>query len=338
MKHAGMPKNGAMTDTPRLPAGPLAVAILDDYQDAALASAPWHELGPEVSVARFTDHLDSVDALAERLQPFDAVVLMRERTPMTAGLLARLPRLRLITTTGMANASIDLAAAGRLGITVCGTTRTTNATAELAWALVMAVARDIPLNDREIRAGVWQARLGMDLAGATLGILGVGKLGTKMARYAEVFGMHTVAWSPHLTPERAEAAGVELVGKDELFRRSDIVTIHLRLSDRVRGIVGEPELRLLGPGGRLVNTSRGPLVDEAALIRALHAGWIAAAALDVFDTEPLPSGSPLLDAPNLILSPHIGFVSRQAHRLGYTQMLEDIKAWRAGRPINVLTA
>ena len=314
----------------------MRIAVLDDYQDVALRSAPWAELGEDSEVVRFTDHLDGLDELAERLRDFDAVVVMRERTPMSAELLDRLPKLRLITTMGMVNASIDLGAATRNGVTVCGTRRGTAATAELAWALVMAVARDIPANDRDVRAGLWQQRLGIDLEGATLGLVGLGKLGTKMAEYARAFGMEVIAWSPHLTEERAAAGGAEMVTKEELFRRSDIASIHLRLSDSTRGLIGRRELDLLGGEGRLVNTSRGPIVDEAELVEALHEGRIAAAALDVYDVEPLPPGSPLRDAPNLILSPHIGFVTQRAYRLGYTQMLEDIQAFQAGSPINVL--
>jgi phosphoglycerate dehydrogenase-like enzyme len=314
----------------------MRIAVLDDYQDVARHCAPWKELGEDAEVVRFTDHLGGLDELAERLRDFDAVVVMRERTPMTSELLDRLPKLRLITTMGMANASIDLEAAARNGVTVCGTRRGTAATAELAWALVMAVARDIPANDRDVRDGLWQRRLGIDLEGATLGLVGLGKLGTKMAEYARAFGMEVIAWSPHLTEERAAAGGAELVSKEELFRRSDIASIHLRLSDSTRGLVGRRELDLLGSEGRLVNTSRGPIVDEDELVAALHDGRIAAAALDVYDVEPLPSDSPLRDAPNLLLSPHIGFVTQRSYRLGYTQMLEDIQAFRAGNPINVL--
>lgn len=314
----------------------MRIAVLDDYQDVALRSAPWAELGEGSEVVRFTDHLDGLDELAERLRDFEAVVVMRERTPMSAELLDRLPNLRLVTTMGMANASIDLDAAARNGVTVCGTRRGTAATAELAWALVMAVARDLPSNDRDVRAGLWQQRLGIDLEGATLGLVGLGKLGTRMAEYARAFGMEVIAWSPHLTPERAADGGAEPVGKEELFRRSDIASIHLRLSDSTRGLIGRRELDLLGAEGRLVNTSRGPIVDEDELVAALREGRIAAAALDVYDTEPLPAGSPLRDAPNLILSPHIGFVTQRALRLGYSQMLEDIQAFQAGHPINVL--
>jgi phosphoglycerate dehydrogenase-like enzyme len=313
------------------------IAILDDYQDVALSSAPWEQLPAGTAVERFTDHLDDVGALAERLAGAQVVVTMRERTPMTAELMDRLPGLKLVTTTGMRNASIDLNAARERGVTVCGTQKGTAAPAELAWALVMAVAREIPQNDRDVRAGVWQARMGIDLAGSTIGLLGLGRLGQLMAGYAAAFGMEVLAWSPHLTTERAAEHGAKLVSKEDLFRRSDIVSIHLKLAESTVGIVGAAELDLLGAAGRLVNTSRGPLLDEAALVAALAEGRIAGAALDVFDVEPLPQDSPLLGAPNLILSPHIGFVTVEAHRLGYTQMLEDILAYLDGAPINVLT-
>lgn len=313
------------------------IAILDDYQDVALASAPWGQLPAGTAVERYTDHLDDVGALAERLRDAEVVVTMRERTPITSELMDRLPVLELVTTTGMRNAAIDLEAARSRGITVCGTQKTTDAPAELAWALVMAAAREIPQNDRDVRAGLWQARMGIDLAGSTIGLLGLGRLGVLMAGYAKAFGMNVLAWSPHLTQERAAGNGAQLVSKQELFRRADIVSVHLRLADSTRGIVGTAELDLLGPSGRLVNTSRGPLVDEAALIAALAEGRIAGAALDVYEVEPLPEGSPLRDVPNLILSPHIGFVTEKAHRLGYTQMLEAILAYLAGAPVNTLT-
>jgi phosphoglycerate dehydrogenase-like enzyme len=313
------------------------IAILDDYQDVALSSAPWERLPAGIAVERFTDHLDDVGVLAERLAGAQVLVTMRERTPITAELMDRLPDLKLVTTTGMRNASIDLDAARERGVTVCGTQKGTAAPAELAWALVMAVAREIPQNDRDVRAGIWQARMGIDLAGATIGLLGLGRLGQLMAGYASAFGMEVLAWSPHLTTERAAEHGAQLVSKEDLFRRSDIVSIHLKLAESTVGIVGAAELDLLGPAGRLVNTSRGPLVDEAALVSALADGRIAGAALDVFDVEPLPRDSPLLGVPNLILSPHIGFVTVEAHRLGYTQMLEGILAYFDGAPINVLT-
>ncbi|MEV7649358.1 D-2-hydroxyacid dehydrogenase family protein [Arthrobacter sp. NPDC089319] len=315
----------------------MKIAILDDYQDVALSSAPWEQLPAGIAVERFTDHLDDVDALAERLAGAQVVVTMRERTPITAELMDRLPGLKLVTTTGMRNASIDLDAARQRGVTVCGTQKGTAAPAELAWALVMAVAREIPQNDRDVRAGIWQARMGIDLAGSTIGLLGLGRLGQLMAGYAAAFGMEVLAWSPHLTTGRAAEHGAQLVSKEDLFRRSDIVSIHLKLAESTVGMVGAAELDLLGPAGRLVNTSRGPLVDEAALVAALADGRIAAAALDVFDVEPLPRDSPLLDVPNLIISPHIGFVTVEAHRLGYTQMLEGILAYLDGAPINVLT-
>ncbi|MGW6172452.1 D-2-hydroxyacid dehydrogenase family protein [Arthrobacter sp. NPDC055138] len=315
----------------------MKIAILDDYQNVALSSAPWEQLPAGIAVERFTDHLDDVNALAERLAGAQVVVTMRERTPITAELMDRLPDLKLVTTTGMRNASIDLDAARQRGVIVCGTQKGTAAPAELAWALVMGVAREIPQNDRDVRAGIWQARMGIDLAGATIGLLGLGRLGQLMAGYAAAFGMEVLAWSPHLTAGRAAEHGAQLVSKEDLFRRSDIVSIHLKLAESTVGMVGAAELDLLGPAGRLVNTSRGPLVDEAALAAALADGRIAAAALDVFDVEPLPRDSPLLDVPNLIISPHIGFVTVEAHRLGYTQMLESIQAYLDGAPINVLT-
>ena len=315
----------------------MKIAILDDYQDVALGSAPWEQLPAGIAVERFTDHCGDVGALAERLEGSEVVVTMRERTPITAELMDLLPGLELVTTTGMHNASIDLDAARARGVTVCGTQKTTQAPAELAWALVMAVAREIPQNDTDVRAGIWQARMGIDLAGSRLGLLGLGRLGHLMAGYAQAFGTEVLAWSPHLTRERAAGHGAELVSKEDLFRRSDIVSVHLRLAESTRGIVGAAELDLLGSGGRLVNTSRGPLVDEDALMAALAGGRIAGAALDVYDVEPLPQDSPLLDVPNLILSPHVGFVTEEAHRLGYTQMLEDILAYLNGAPINVLT-
>ncbi len=315
----------------------MKIAILDDYQDVALSSAPWEQLPVGIAVERFTDHVDDVGALAERLAGAQVVVTMRERTPITAELMGRLPDLKLVTTTGMRNASIDLDAARERGVTVCGTQKGTAAPAELAWALVMAVAREIPQNDRDVRAGIWQARMGIDLAGSTIGLLGLGRLGQLMAGYAAAFGMEVLAWSPHLTTERAAEHGAQLVSKEDLFRRSDIVSIHLKLAESTVGIVGAAELDLLGPAGRLVNTSRGPLVDEAALLAALAEAKIAGAALDVYDVEPLPQDSPLLGVPNLILSPHIGFVTVEAHRLGYTQMLESILAYLDGAPVNVLT-
>ncbi len=316
---------------------PVAVAVLDDWQDVALSVADWSPLAGRADVVRYTDHLPDVDALVDRLADAAVVVAMRERTPFPADLLARLPRLRLLVTTGMANAAIDLAAAARQGIVVSGTAGGSGAAAELAWALVLAVARDVVADDRAVRAGRWQEHLGIELAGSTLGLLGLGRIGAVMARYARAFDMHVLAWSRHLTAERAAEHGARLVDRDELFRASDVVSVHLRLSDRTRGLVGARELELLGPAGRLVNTSRGPIVEEAALLAALHAGTIAGAALDVFDVEPLPADHPLRSAPRTVLTPHVGYVSRQSYAAMYGQCVEDVLGWLDGAPLRVLT-
>jgi phosphoglycerate dehydrogenase-like enzyme len=312
------------------------VAILDDYQSVALASADFSALTGWADVVAFRDHLSDEAAVAGRLADFDVVIAMRERTPFRAGLLARLPNLRLLITAGMANASIDVAAANRNGVTVCGTGGSRAATAELAWALLMALVRRIPAEDAAVRAGDWQTTIGPELAGSTLGIVGLGNLGQAIARYARVFDMRLLAWSTNLTADVAAAHGAELVGRRELFERSDIVTIHLKLSDRTVGLVGAPELAALGPRGYLVNTSRGPIVDERALVDALRSGTIAGAGLDVFDVEPLPLDHPLRTLRNTVLTPHIGFVAEQSYARIYGDAVEDVLAWRDGTPIRVL--
>jgi phosphoglycerate dehydrogenase-like enzyme len=312
------------------------VAVLDDYQDVALASADFTVLDGRADVAVFRDHISDEDELVRRLADFDVVIAMRERTPFAAGLLDRLPKLRLLITAGMRNASIDVAAAYQRGITVSGTGGSRAATAELIWALIMAVARRIPAEDAAIRAGRWQTTIGTELAGSTLGIIGMGNLGRSTARYAQAFDMRLLAWSTNMTSEQAAEAGAELVSKQELFERSDIVTVHLKLSDRSRGLIGAEELRWLGPRGFLINTSRGPIVDEAALVAALYDGTIGGAALDVFDTEPLPLDHPLRTAPNTVLAPHIGFVSEQSYAKIYSDAVEDVLAWLDGAPIREL--
>jgi phosphoglycerate dehydrogenase-like enzyme len=313
------------------------VAVLDDYQEVALASADFSVLAGRADVVVFTDHVADIDALADRLAGFDVAIAMRERTAFPAALLERLPKLRLLVTAGMANASIDMAAARAHGITVSGTGGSSRATPELIWALVMAVFRHIPAEDAAVRQGRWQVTIGRDLGGSTLGIVGLGRLGQVIARYARAFDMRLLAWSPNLTAETAAGHGAELVGKHELFERSDIVTVHLKLSDRSRGTIGAPELRALGPRGYLVNTSRGPIVDEAALVAALSDNTIAGAALDVFDTEPLPLDHPLRTAPNTVLTPHIGYVSEQAYQRIYGDAIEDVAAWLDGTPLRVVT-
>jgi phosphoglycerate dehydrogenase-like enzyme len=313
------------------------VALLDDYQQVALAHPGWATLPPDVEVVSFPEHLPPGE-LAARLEPFDVVVAMRERTPLPADLLARLPNLRLVVTTGMANASIDIAAARERGITVCGTPALGSATVELTWALLLSLVRGVPAADAALRTGVWQTGSlpGADLADATLGVLGLGRLGSKVATVAQAFGMRVLAWSANLTDERAAEVGVERAGFEELLSTSDIVTIHLRLSDRTRGLLGARELGLLRPGAYLVNTSRGPIVDEAALVAALSAGRLAGAGLDVYDVEPLPAGHPLLHAPNTVLTPHLGYVSRRTFDVFFAGIVEDIAAFHAGAPIRVL--
>jgi phosphoglycerate dehydrogenase-like enzyme len=313
------------------------VAVLDDYQGVALEVADWSVLGARAGIEVFTDHLTELDALAERLKPFEVIVVMRERTPFGRDLLSRLPRLALLVSTGMRNAVIDLDAAAELGVTVCGTGMVGSSTVELAWALIMAVARDLTGEDRRTRLGQWQQTVPLQLAGSTLGILGLGRLGARIASLAKAFDMNVIAWSQHLSAAAAAAHGVERVAKAELFRRSDIVSVHLVLSDRTRGLVGAEELAQLGPDGFLVNTSRGPIVDEAALVRALTDGTIGGAALDVFDVEPLPAGHPLLSTPRTILSPHVGFVSRPAYEVAYGDAVQDIAGWLDGNPVRVLT-
>jgi phosphoglycerate dehydrogenase-like enzyme len=312
------------------------VAVLDDYQQIALAIGPWADLGDAVDVIAFDDHVDDDDALAERLAPFDVVVAMRERTPFTRARLERLPALRLLVTTGLDNASIDDGAARELGITVCGTRGLPSHTAELTWGLILALLRSIPAEDRRVREGGWQHTIGPELAGHTLGLLGLGRLGTRVARVAQAFEMHTIAWSEHLDAERAAGRGVEAVGKDELFERSDVVTIHLRFGDRTRGLVGAAELARMRPTAYLVNTSRGPIVDEAALLEALRSGSIAGAALDVYDIEPLPPGHPLRSAPNTVLTPHIGYVTTGTYEVFFRDAVEDIAGFLRGEPVRVV--
>jgi phosphoglycerate dehydrogenase-like enzyme len=320
-----------------VPGDPVRVALLDDYQGAALSCADWASLGERVEVTAHRDHLDDQDALVERLAGCDVVVAMRERTPFPAALLARLPRLRLLVTTGMQNSSIDVAAATAQGVTVCGTGLSGPGTVETTWALLLAVARDVPGEDAAVRAGQWQRGLPVELHGRTLGVLGLGRLGSQVAAIGRAFGMRVVAWSRSLTAAAAAEAGAELAGSlDELCAAADFLTVHVPLTDASRGLLGAAQLDRLGPRGRLVNTSRGPIVDEAALVAALHEGRIAGAALDVFDTEPLPVGHALLSTPNTVLSPHLGFVSGNAYRIAYGDAVADIAGWLAGRPVRVV--
>lgn len=315
---------------------PLRCVILDDYQGVATVYADWSRL-PEVSLSVVREHLATEDEVVARLQGATIVVVMRERTPLTTALLARLPDLRLVVTTGMRNASIDLEACRRRGITVCGTGSHKAPPAELTWALVLGLARAIVPEATAFRAGgPWQTTVGVDLAGSTLGLLGLGSIGSRVAAVARAFEMDVAAWSPHLTRERAEQAGARLVTRDELFAGSDIVSVHLVLSEATRGIVGPAQLAAMRRTAFLVNTSRAGLVDTAALLESLRAGHIAGAGLDVFDEEPAPLDDELRSLPNVLATPHLGYVTEGNYRTYFTEAVEDIVAWLAGRPVRVI--
>jgi phosphoglycerate dehydrogenase-like enzyme len=312
------------------------IAILDDYQRVALSVGPWSELGDAVSVTAFDDHVADDDALIERLAPFDVIVAMRERTPFPRARLERLPALRLLVTTGRANAAIDMDAARELGVVVAGTGSLVSPTAELTWALILALCRNVVPEDGTMRAGGWQHTVGADLEGRTLGVVGLGRLGSRVAAVGQAFGMDVVAWSQNLQAEHAASLGVTAVGKAELFARADVVTIHLKLSERTRGLVGAAELAAMKPTAYLVNTSRGPIVDEAALLEALGAGSIAGAGLDVYDIEPLPVDHPLRSAARTVLTPHIGYVTAGSYALFFRDVVDDIAGFLRGEPANVI--
>jgi phosphoglycerate dehydrogenase-like enzyme len=314
------------------------VAVLDDYQDAALQMADWSVLPPETKVQVFRDHLAGLEAVAERLQNFEIVVAMRERTPFPRSLLERLPTLKLLITTGMRNASIDVGAASDLGITVCGTQGVGYSTAELTWGLILALLRHIPQEDRATRDGRWQVSVGVGLREKVLGVIGLGNLGSQVATVGKAFGMSLLAWSQNLTAERAAQFGATLVSKDDLLSRSDIVTIHLVLSDRTRGLIGARELGLMKRTAYLINSSRGPIVDEPALVQALRQGTIAGAALDVYDEEPLPLDHPLRQLPNTVITPHLGYVTVEGYKVFYGHVVEDIQAFLQGQPVRVISA
>jgi len=317
------------------------LAILDDYQDAALGLVDWTGLGPDVRVERFTDHLPDVDGLASRLADFDGVFLMRERTQFPRALIERLPKLRLILTAGMRNVAIDEKAATDRGVLICGTGMLPYPTAELTWGLILALARAIPHQEVELHRGRWQTRYGYGLKGKVLGVVGLGRLGTQVATIGKAFGMDVVAWSQNLTPERAAEAGVRALSKTELFECADVITIHYTLSARSRGMIGAADLALMKPTAYLVNTSRGPIVDEAALLDALRGHHIAGAGLDVYDLEPLAKNHPLLELDNVVLTPHLGYVTEENLRTIYEQALEDVRGFLAGkpvRPVNELVA
>jgi phosphoglycerate dehydrogenase-like enzyme len=316
------------------------IALLDDYQNVAMKMADWNSLAPRATVTAFPDHLDGIDALAERLHPFDAVMLMRERTRVPRALLERLPNLKLLITAAMWNASVDIDAATERGIQVCGTDDLPTPAAEMALGLMLALARAIPQEERAIRAGRWQTTLGVGLNGKTLGVIGLGNLGRQMAGYGNVLGMKVLAWSQNLSNEAAATAGAQRVNLDVLLAESDVVSIHSKLSERTRGLLGARELSLMKRTAYLVNTARGPIVDQTALLAALAEKRIGGAALDVFDVEPMPVDHPFLALENVVLAPHVGYVTEENYRLIYGDVLEDIVAFLDGklvRPLNTLS-
>lgn len=317
----------------------LNCAILDDYQGCALGFADWNALDG-VKVTSFTDHVADPAALAEQLAGFEIVVAMRERTAFTAAVFDRLPQLKLLVTTGMRNASIDMAAAAARGILVCGTRGLSYPTPELTWGILLSLARHIPADATSVRNDErWQTRIGIGLSGKTIGIVGLGSIGSQIARYAQAFGMSIIAWSRNLTDERCQTVGAERMPTlDALLQRADIVTLHMVLSDSTRGLMGARELGLMKPTALLVNTSRGPLIEEAALVQALKDKRIAGVGLDVYDTEPLPAAHPFRTLPNVVATPHVGYVSHESYQLFYGDAVEDIQSWIKKSPVRVLSA
>jgi phosphoglycerate dehydrogenase-like enzyme len=307
------------------------VAVLDDYQGVARDLGDWSILPPDVELYTFQDHLTDEDMLVERLIGFEIVVGMRERTPFPKSLLERLPALKLLITTGMANASFDLDVATDLGILVAGTSNLGNTTGELTWGLMMALTRRIAEEDKATRTGQWQTTIGPSLEGKTLGLLGLGRIGSQVAGYGRAFQMSVIAWSQNLTSDRAAECGATLVSKEELFTKADVVSIHVRLSERTKGLVTSQELSLMKPSAYFVNTSRGPIVDESALIDLLRRKAIAGAALDVFDEEPLPLNHPLRHMENTVITPHLGYVTTESYQVMYSEAAQDIQAFLSGQ-------
>ncbi len=328
----------------------MRVAILDDYQQVSLASADWSHVRSLAEIDVFAQHISRTEALVSALEPYDVIVAMRERTFFDAARLSQLPTLRLLVTTGMSNSSIDLGACAARGVTVCGTGGVGSSTAELTWGLILALLRHIPEEDRRLKmtgraggaalgvGGAWQQTVGTGLDGKRLGVVGLGRQGRRVAGIGRAFGMTVVAWSRHLDPAVASKEQVQAVSKEELFSSCDVVTVHYKLSPRSTGLVGAAELALMKPSAYLINTSRGPLVDSAALLAALRSGSIAGAALDVFDVEPLPLGDPLRSAPNVVLTPHLGYVTEETYRVFYGDAAQDIVAFAQGAPVRVLSA
>jgi phosphoglycerate dehydrogenase-like enzyme len=313
----------------------MRIVILDDYQGCALEMADWSRIRASHEVVAFRDHIEDEDELVRRLGAVDVLCIMRERTAIMRPLIARLPTLKMLCTTGHTHSSMDTKALAERGIVVTTTSSSRYATAELTFGILLALARQIVAHHNSVQSGGWQIGLGEDVRGKTLGCIGVGNLGGQVAGFGKAFGMNVIAWSQNLTADKAAAAGARLVSKEELFRTSDFISVHYKLSPRSQGIVGAADIALMKPTAYLINTSRGPLVDEAALTAALREGRIAGAGLDVFDHEPLPAGHFFRTSPRVIVTPHVGYVSRENYADYFTQMVENIEGWLAGKPVRV---
>src|SRR4051794_705981 len=312
-------------------------AILDDYQNVVLKITDWSKVSGDLDIKVFNQHIGSQENVIKALQGFEIVCAMRERTAFPRAVIEKLPDLKLLITTGLRNASIDVAAAKERGVVVCGTPSTGNPTSGIAIGLMIELTRRIGYENARMKAGVpWQSTIGVDLEGLTLGIIGLGKLGTRTARIARAFGMKVMAWSQNLTPEKCKEAGVDYASKEDIFRQSDFITIHVVLSQRTRGLIGAKELGLMKPSAYIINTSRGPIIDEAALLGTLRNKTIAGAGLVVFDVEPLPLDHPLRKMDNVVLTPHLGYVSVQNYRAYFSGVVDDIRAFLDGKPMRVL--
>lgn len=314
----------------------MRLAVLDDYEGVAMELADWAALGHEFQVDVYRDNIRDEDKLTDRLFPYDVLVIMRERTRFPRSLIDRLDNLKLLVTTGKRNLAIDSDACREKGIVVCGTGSITTAAPELAWALILATLRRIPQHDRAVREGFWRETIGSSLSGNTLGVLGLGTVGSQVARVGLAFGMKVIAWSQNMTPRQAAEAGVVGVDKKEFFSTADVVSLHVVLSERTQGLVGAGEIGLMKPGAYIINTSRGPIIEEKALVEALRQNRIAGAGLDVFENEPLPPDHPFLTLSNVVLTPHIGYVTRQGFEIYFRDACENVSAWLSGNPIRVL--
>ena len=314
----------------------MKIAVLDDYQKVALESADWNKVGQDVDVTVFDYHLGDEASVAKALEDFTVICCMRERTKFPESLIARLPNLKLLITTGAKNASIDMVAAKQHDVIVCGTQSPGHAAAELAWGMIMSLARNIHIEDHATRAGEWQTTIGTDLKGLTFGVLGLGRHGENVTRYAKAFGMKVVAWSQNLTEDRCKELDVELLDKETFFKTADIISVHLKMGQRNIDVISKPEFDVMKPTAILVNTSRGPIINEQAMLSALKDEKIGGIGLDVYDVEPMPKNHPLLTTKNTLLTSHVGFVTKQTYDVFYGQTVDAIVAWLRDEPIRVL--